>query len=279
MEEIKKLVSSGLEEANLSILTHGKLYTISSEVIVKLRNFIDKKSEQINIITNDNEEHSKVIGGLTYRSLDLFLHKNGFKTIASKLEKGKRIYYKQDDPCFVFEVERDFAVFKAIRGLMPKVHADIPHSIYLFFVTDGSHIIEVKDWKRFAGEQVKIRLGYLEEQKKKQNIPNNISHSDIFKLESVEDNNANINDVTSNTNLFVPLSEIYVPATTRLLRKFDVFKQLLTFTSFREDENKAEYKFLEKALEKILPNSKEEFTLRVGLTDVVFSRVPFELEG
>ena len=274
--EIKKLASSGLEEAYLYTVTHGKLYTISSEVIDKLSGFIDEKTKQVITIPNNNEEHSneeslKVIGRLTYQSLDLFLHKNGFKTIPSKLERGKRVYYKEAEPFFVYEPKNDLAVFKAIRGLMPKVYVDIPISIYLFFVPDGSYIVEVKDWKKLVGEQVKIRRRYLEEQNM-----TNINYSKVFMLKDVKDNNAIIIDETFKTELKVPLSEIYVPANTTVLSKFGVFKQLLAFTSFRDYENKAEYKFLEKALEIILPN-KEEFTLRIGLTDVVFRRIEFEL--
>ncbi|MEB3779053.1 MAG: hypothetical protein GSR85_02305 [Desulfurococcales archaeon] len=270
--EINKLVSSGLKEAYLSVVTHGKLYTSSHHTINKLSNFIGERSVKVVTITNDNEEHSKIIGRLTYRSLDLFLRSRGFMTITSKAEKGKRIYYK-DDPIFVLKVKkRKIATFKAIRGLMPKIYANVPGTIYLFFVPDGSHVIEVHDWNAFMGEEVKIKRGYLEELDKR-----GMSYSKIFKLENLEDNNAIVTDAILNVTLKVPLSEVYVPANTRLLHKFGVSETLQAFTSFRERKEMTEYRFLEIVLEKILPD-KEEFTLKVGLTDVVFHRVSFRLE-
>ena len=269
--EINKLVSSGLKEAYLSVVTHGKLYTSSHSTINKLSNYIEEKTAQVITITNDNEEHSKVIGGLTYRSLDLFLRNRGFMTIASKAEKGKRIYYK-DDPIFVSKVKKSIATFKAIRGLMPKIYANVPGTIYLFFVPDGSHVIEVHDWNAFIGEEVKIKRGYLEELDKR-----GVKYSKVFKLENLEGNNAIITDIILNSTLKVPLSEVYIPANTKLLHKFGVLETLQAFTSFREKKEMTEYKFLEIALEKILPD-KEEFTLKVGLTDIVFHRMSFKLE-
>ena len=270
--EINKLVSSGFREAYLSVVTHGKLYTSSHLVINKLGNYVEEKTAQVITITNDNEEHSKVIGGLTYRSFDLFLRNGGFMTIASKAEKGKRIYYR-DDPIFALKVEKNIATFKAIRGLMPKIYANVPGTIYLFFIPDGSHVIEVNDWNAFiGGEEVKIKRGYLEELDKR-----GIKYSKVFKFENLEDNNAIVTDIIFNSTLKVPLSEVYIPANTRLLHKFDVLETLQAFTSFRENKEMTEYKFLEIALEKILPN-KEEFTLKVGLTDIVFHRMSFKLE-
>ena len=267
--EISKLVSSGLNEAYLSVVTHGKLYTSSHFTINRLSNFIEERTTQVITITNDNEEHSKVIGGLTYRSLDLFLRSRGFMTVASKAEKGKRVYYKEDDPIFVLKVKKNNATFKAIRGLMPKIYASVPGTIYLFFVPDGSHVIEVHDWNAFIGEEVKIKRGYLEELDKR-----GVRYSKVFKLENLEDNGAIVTDVILNSTLKVPLSEVYVPANTRLLHKFGVLETLQAFTSFRERKEMTEYKFLEIVLEKILPD-KEEFTLKVGLTDIVFHRVSF----
>jgi len=270
--EINKLVSSGLNEAYLSTLTHGKLYTSSHSVINKLSDFVEERTVHIATITNDNEEHSKVIGGLTYRSLDLFLRSKGFMTIASKVEKGKRIYYKEDDPVFVLKVKKNFATFKAIRGLMPKIYANVPGIIYLFFVPDGSHIIEVHDWNAFMGEKVKMKRSYLEELNKK-----GIKYPNVFRLESLEYNNAIVTNEILDSKLKVPLSEVYVPANTRLLHKFGMSESLQAFTSFRESKEMTEYKFLETTLEKILPD-EEEFTLKVGLTDIVFHRVSFRLE-
>ncbi len=273
--EINKLVSSGFREAYLSVVTHGKLYTSSRPVINKLDNYVEEKTAQVITITNDNEEHSKVIGGLTYRSLDLFLRNREFMTIASKSEKGKRIYYR-DDSTFVLKVKKNIATFKAIRGLMPKIYANVPGTIYLFFIPDGSHVIEVNDWNafisKFIGEEVKIKQSYLEEPDKR-----GVRYSKVFKLENLKNNNAIVTDVILNSTLKVPLSEVYVPANTRLLHKFGVLETLQAFTSFRENKEMTEYKFLEIALEKILPN-KEKFTLKVGLTDIVFYRMSFKLE-
>jgi len=270
--EINKLVSSGFGEAYLSIVTHGKLYSSSHFVINRLSNLIEERSVQVVTITNDNEEHSKVIGGLTYRSLDLFLRSRGFRSIASKAEKGKRIYYKEADPIFVLEVKKSAATFKAIRGLMPKIYANVLGIIYLFFVPDGSHIIEVHDWNAFIGEKVKIKRSYLEELNKR-----GIKYPNVFRLENLEYDSAIVTNEILDSKLKVPLSEVYVPANTRLLCRFDVLETLQAFTSFRERKEMAEYKFLETALEKILPY-KEEFTLKVGLTDTVFHRVLFRLE-
>lgn len=268
---INKLVSSGLKDAYLSVITHGKLYTSSHLVINKLGDYIEEKTAQVTTITNDNEEHSKVIGGLAYRSLDLFLRNRGLTTIPSKAEKGKRIYYI-DNNVFLSKAEKNVAVFKAIRGLMPKVYANVPGTIYLFFVPDGSYVIEVREWNAFIGEEVRIKRGYLEKLDKV-----GVRYSKVFKLKSVEGNNAIVTDIILNNTLNVPLSEVYVPASTRLLHRFGVLEVLQAFTSFREKEEMAEYKFLEIALENILPN-KEEFTLKVGLTDVVFHRMTFEIE-
>jgi len=270
--KINELVSSGLNEAYLSTPTHGKLYTSSHSVINKLSDFIEEGTVHVAAITNDNEEHSKVIGGLAYRSLDLFLRSKGFTTITSKAEKNKRIYYKEDDPVFVLKVKKNFATFKAIRGLMPKIYANVPGIIYLFFVPDGSHMIEVHDWNAFIGEEVKLKRSYLEELNK-----NGIRYPSVFKLENLEYNNAIVTNEILDGKLKVPLSKVYIPANTRLLCKFDVLETLQAFTSFRERKGMAEYKFLETALEKILPD-KEEFTLKVGLTDIVFHRVSFRLE-
>ena len=270
--EINRLVSLGFKEAYLSVVTHGKLYTSSHLTINKLSDYIEEKTAQVITITNDNEEHSKVVGGLTYRSLDLFLRNRGLTTIASKAEKGKRIYYKDDNPIFVLKVEKNIATFKAIRGLMPKIYANVPGTIYLFSIPDGSHVIEVHHWNAFIGEEVKIKRSYLEELDK-----DGIRYSKVFKLEKVENSNAVVIDVIFNNTLRVPLSEVYIPASTRLLHKFGVLETLQAFTSFRERKGMTEYKFLEIALESILPN-KEEFTLKVGLTNVVFHKMLFELE-
>lgn len=58
---------------------------------------------------------------------------------------------------FVLELDKGFAKFKAIRGLMPKIYANAPGIVYLFLVPDGSHIVEVQDWTAFIGEEVKIK--------------------------------------------------------------------------------------------------------------------------
>lgn len=270
--EISKLVSSEPKEVYLSSITHGRLYTSSPSIIDKLDKFIKKETVKTVTITNDSEEHSKVIGELTYRSLDLLLRSRGFMTIASKVEKGKRIYYKEGDPIFVLEIKKDIATFKAIRGLMPKVYANVSGTIYLFLVPDGSHVIEIYDWNAFKGEEVKIKRDYLKELEK-----GGKSCSMVFELKDLKDDNAKVTDVILRRTLEVPLNEVYVPANVRLLRKFGVLETLQAFTSFRERKEMSEYKFLEAVLEKILPN-KEEFTLKVGLTDVVFHRMSFELE-
>ncbi|MGB9959867.1 MAG: hypothetical protein ACPLKQ_05040 [Candidatus Bathyarchaeales archaeon] len=278
--KITDLFSSDFKEAYMSIITHGKLYTSFPSVMEKLNDFIDAKTDQTIAITNINDEYSKVIGGLIYRSLDLFLHSRGFIMIDARMEKGKRICYNIEDPFFVLKIKGNIAVFKAIRGLMPKVYANVPEKIYLFFVPDGKHVIEVLDWKAFKGEEVKIRLHYLEELDKK-----NITYSKVFKLEDISNNDAEIMDAILNNKLKVPLNNIYVPASARILSKFGVLEDLQAFTSFREKIEKegatkemTEYKFLEKALEKLLPD-KNEFTLRVGLTDLIFRRVSFRREA
>jgi len=274
--EIRKLVSSGHEEAYLSVITHGKLYTVSRSVINKLSEHVDVGNERTIFITNDNEEGAKVIGRLTYRSLDMFFRNKGFITIASRVEKGKKVYYGPNDPTFTLEIKKKEATFRAIRGLMPKVYAgNIPGIVYLFFVPEGSHVIEVHDWKAFIGAEVKIMKAYLEELDRK-----NIRYSKVFMLEKVEEYDAIVNDLILNSRLRIPLTQIYIPAETKLLHNFGVLETLQAFTSFRQrnfiNGEDTEYRFLERALEKILP-SKDEFTLKIGLTDVIFRRVMFRL--
>lgn len=274
-KKIKELASSGLAEVYLSVVTHGKLYAGSKIVIDELTDYIAENMSQVIKITNDNEEHSKVIGLLIYRSIDNFFRNRNFKTTRI-LEDGKekRVYYKDDDPTFVLNIKEDMATFRAIRGLTPKVYAgNVPGITYLFFVPEGKHFIEAHNWVPFVGEEIKIKRRYLEELEKR-----NISYSKVFQLKEVKGNNAIVSDKFLNRTIEVPLDEIYIPATTGLLDKFGVFEALQAFTSFKEeDKGITEYKFLEIALGKILP-SKEEFTLKVGLTDITFRRIYFGLE-
>ena len=166
-------------------------------------------------------------------------------------------------------------MFKAIRGLTPKVYAgNVPGLLYLFFIPDGSHIVEVHDWKKFIGEEIKVKGTYLQELIKK-----HVRCSKFFKLKEVKGENAIIEDIIFNFELTVPLNQIYAPANTRLLYKFDVLKVLQGFTSFRINSGggeTTEYKFLEKALEEFLTN-KEIFQLKIGLTNVIFHKVKFGL--
>lgn len=278
--EIKGLVRSGLKEAHMSVVTHGKLYTTSLAVINQLSSYIKKDTLKLITITNDNEEHSKVIGGLAYRSLDLSLLERGFTSIASRTEKGKRVYYKPGDPLFVLDIKRNVATFRAIRGLMPKIYAgNVPGILYLFFVPDGAHFVEVHDWNAFVGEEIKIKQNYLRKLDKE-----GIKYSKVFRLESIKDDNAIVIDSILNNKLIVPLDNIYVPANVKLLHRFGVLGTLQAFTSFRlyslgkdEVSEMTEYKFLEMALGEILPN-KEKFTLRIGLTKITFHRLTFKLE-
>jgi len=271
LQEIKRLVDINKREAYMSVVTHGKLYTSSISIIKELGKYIQGRPN-VTIITNNTDEYAKVIGNLTYRSLDLFFQSKGFRAIPSKAEKGKRIYYKKDDPYFVLEIRKPEATFKAIRGLNPKVYANIPGKLQLFFIPDGSHIIEVHDWNAFVDEKIKVKQKYLRELNEKDKI-----YSKVFKLKKVKDNIALIDDLIYNKTLEAPLENIYVPANTHVLHKFEVLKDLQAFTSFRENENMTEYKFLERALSSLLPNI-ETFSLKIGLTEVTFHRVLFVME-
>ena len=186
------------------------------------------------------------------------------------MEKYKRIYYKED-PFFVFELEKNIATFKAIRGLTPKIYANIPGRIYLFFIPEGSHTIEVRDWTVFKGEEIRIKQRYLRRLEEE-----NIRYSRVFRLNKIKDSSAIVVDTVLNNEIEVPLSEVYIPASTRLLRNFGVFDDLYAFTSFKEAKEMTEFRFLERALQVLLPNSRE-FTVRIGLTDTVFRRVLFRI--
>lgn len=80
-KEINKLVSSGLKEASLSIVTHGKLYTSFEFIIHELNEYVESNSVHMSTISNYNEEYSKVVGGLIYRSLNFFFKKNIYTDI------------------------------------------------------------------------------------------------------------------------------------------------------------------------------------------------------
>jgi len=253
-----------------AVVTHGKLYAVSLNVIEELNEFIVKNKLKQIMVTTDNEEHSKVIGRLLYRSLDLFFYERGFVTIGSKIEKGKRIFYK-NKPIFVREVRTHDAIFRAVRGLRPKIYAGaVPGFAYIFLTPEGAHIIEVNEWEAFLGQQVKIKRNYLKELTNR-----GINYSNIFKLEDIITNIALVKDLYYDKLLKVPLNQIYVPATTKLLSKFNVLDSLQAFTSFRESEQMTEYGFLDNALNEALVDA-QSFKLEVGPTDVTFCRIYFE---
>ena len=253
-----------------AVVTHGKLYSVSLNIIEELSEFVIKNKLERVTITNDNEEHSKVIGGLLYRSLDLFFYERGFITMASKIEKGKRIFYK-NDPLFIREVRKREATFKAIRGLRPKIYAgSVPDLVYIFLTPEGTHVVEVSNWRAFLNQQVKIKKKHLKELASR-----GINYSRIFKLVDIKTDQALVRDLYYGKSFEVSLDEIYIPATTKLLNKFNVLQNLQAFTSFRETQEMTEYRFLDKALNEALSNA-EAFTLKVGLTDVTFRRIYFE---
>ena len=254
------------------IVTHKKVYTTDETIFQDLNNFVKTKEVKLVTISNDNDEHSKVIGSLTYSSLSELFRSRGFVSISSKKENYRKVYYIPNNKLFEDKVEKEYATFRGIRGLMPRVYAgNVKGHIYIFFMSEGSYMIDVGNWEKFLKEEVKIRKRYIK--KHKLNLS---KHLILEKL--LENEKAQIKDVVNNISIEVPLSEIYIPASTPILNKHDVLKYLYRFTSYKDDDTKTEYNFIESSLNKIFSHNTDNFSLKIGLTEVLFEKMLFKAE-
>jgi len=207
-----------------------------------LKMIVKGKSRKVTI-SNENSMGSRIIGGILYRAMRNYLVGLGFQNVGGIAANS---IYIENNEMYIKEItghegEGSYTVF---RGFGPKIYAGaIMGEVYFFIETRSKFRITVphEKWSKWIGWPVATS-------RKKELFRGSATLKKV-------DKNKNIAIVTQGENKFnVPLDSVYIPASPAVLRKRNLYEDLLEFAQFRceRDVVESSFDFLSIVFKKII---------------------------